>query len=824
MRLKFKILFWSGIALFLVVSALASWGLVELKSTILSRRSADNMQMTLRSMLESLQEADIVFLQAKNSSQEEPVKRVVALVTNAHLKAQALTRMDLPNAEIKKEITELEVMIGSKVKTEDEYMVAGDMFEEPVVKKVTTMKDNLILTHKVHEKINRVDHLLSDYQIKHLAYVDKYFDINIATISFGVLASFLLFLLFANLVSREIRRRTQLEIELRKAQDAAIAASALKSQFLATVSHEVRTPLNGIIGMSELIQGMAQGELKKYAGVIYDSGRSLLRIVNDILDFSRIEADRMELELQEVQLSRLFEMACELFGPRAIEKRIVLAANYSTEFANHFATDGARIAQVLHNLLGNAIKFTSSGYVLLTGQVLAREGNEYKIRMTVEDSGVGIASDKAVNIFEPFHQTSTEHQREGTGLGLSISKRLVELMGGTIQFSSRLGSGSKFYFDLPMRGLAPAPPERESHSFAIVNYKLQHPVREVLHSFAQQLGVPYQNAELHVTAVPSSAIFCCTSETVKELSLENQKHALVIDFPSTRTPQAWRFLSLPLTLERFSKAAALAPHTEEKGATPSPSQALIPRGNGLILVVEDNSTNQILAQAQLEQLGYRVHLAQNGEEALAAMNRTNYDLILMDCRMPALDGFATTKLIRERERQRQIGRVPIIAITANALAEDRSRCLVAGMDDYLTKPLAVNELQPVLQKWMGAEKLEMDWRVISDLANRTNNEVVKRLIDSFQHTLSAGLERVRESVAHQAWPEVSAEVHQLKSSAAALGAVPLARLCAQIENEIVAHKHAANRESMAACVNLCESLQSVGRRVLKELSAQTKYV
>ncbi|MGZ3722472.1 MAG: sensor histidine kinase, partial [Bdellovibrionales bacterium] len=386
MLLRFKALFWSGIALFLVVTAFASWGLFELKSVMLDRRSANNMQMTLHSMLESLQEADIVFLLSRNNSQEEQVKKVVALVTNAHQKSVLLTKMDTPNEEIHKELSELEGLIRSKVKTEDEYMVSSGSHEEPVVRKVTTMRDNLVLTEVVQEKIGKVDHLLIDYQSKHLVYVDKYFDINIATISFGVLISFGLFLLFANLVAREIDRRTLLEIELRRAQAAAITASALKSQFLATVSHEVRTPLNGIIGMSELIRDKATGEVKKFAGVINDSGRSLLRIVNDILDFSRIEANRMELELQEVRLSSLLEMAAELFTAPASEKRIVLAATYPLAFENLFAADGARISQVLHNLLGNALKFTASGSVQVTGEVLSVEGSEYKVRISVQDT------------------------------------------------------------------------------------------------------------------------------------------------------------------------------------------------------------------------------------------------------------------------------------------------------------------------------------------------------------------------------------------------------------------------------------------------------
>lgn len=817
MRLRFKILFWSGVVLFLVVTGFASWGLFELKSVMLDRRSANSMQMTLHSMLEALQEADIVYLLgAKSNSQEERVKKVVALVNRAHQKAVVLTKMDLLNDPIRKEITELEVLIRSKVKTEDEYMVSNDMFEEPVVRKVTHMRDNLILTEVVQEKIAKVDHLLNEYQSKHLVYVDKYFYINILTISFGVLVSFGLFLLFANLVSREIDRRSKLEVELRRAQDAAIAASALKSQFLATVSHEVRTPLNGIIGMSELIRDKATGELKKYAGVIHDSGRSLLRIVNDILDFSRIEANRMELELQEVRLSVLFETAAELFSTRALEKKIILVAIYPPDFEKLFATDGARISQVVHNLLGNALKFTSEGHVLLSGEVLSKEGSEYKIRISVQDTGVGIQPEKIGVIFQPFAQASAEHQREGTGLGLSISKRLVEMLGGTIHFTTQLGHGSKFWVDLPLRLLRPSGMQRTLSS-EIYSYKMAAPIELALNDYAKHFGVRFHNGS-NVAALPpisANAIVCCSQESVKELSPEMQKAAVVIDFPASQAPHAWRFLSLPLTFDRFAKIIDVHPIVEEKGATPSPSQALMPRGNGLILLVEDNATNQILAQTQLEQLGYRVHIAQNGIEGLEAMQRTNYDLILMDCRMPVLDGFATTKQIRERERQKQSLRIPIIAITANAIEGDRNRCLASGMDDYVTKPFDVSMLHQMIQKWIAVDKAQIDWRVVSDLANRTNDEVVKRLIHSFQNTLGSALERIDESLLQKEWKEISVHAHQLKSSGAALGAVNLSHLCAQIEDDIESRKHTD--------VSLCEELLLVGRRVLEELAAQSRY-
>ncbi len=816
MRFKFKVLFWAGISLFLVVCAFASWGLFELRSVMAVRRQASSMQSSLHSILESLQEADIAFIMSKPKTQEQDVRTVVSLVSRAHKRAVLLTKMDVFNGQIHKEIDELEVLIRGKVRTEDEYLVTGGISDEPVFKKVTTMRDNLVLTDVVQDKISKLDHLLQEFLFKHQGYVDRYFTLSLVAISLGVGLAFGLFLLFGRFVSREIDRRSKLEVELRMAQEAAIAASALKSQFLATVSHEVRTPLNGIIGMSELIRDKAEGELKKYAGVIHESGRSLLRIVNDILDFSRIEANRMEFELQEVKFSSLFEMAIELFSTRANDKKIQLMAHYDPRFASYFAADGARISQVLHNLIGNAIKFTSKGYVQITGQVLGVEGSELRVRMSVEDTGVGIATDKTGEIFQPFNQAAAEHQREGTGLGLSISKRLIEMMGGTIHFSTTFGTGSRFWIDLPVRSLRQAEP-LGAHKFELYSYLLSPPLTKALGEYARALHVKFHVIET-ASALPqgkNDIFLACGLEVARGLNADLQKHALVIDFPAVATPYAWRTLTLPLTFDRFIKTVDADTAVEERGATPSPSQALVQRGNGLILLVEDNATNQILAQTQLEQLGYRVHLAENGLECLAAMRRTNYDLILMDCRMPVMDGFAASEQIRERERQRQSARVPIIAITANALEVDRNRCLASGMDDYIAKPFDLKTLHALIQKWCAADRTEIDWRVVSDLANRTNNEVVTRLLHSFQNTLHTSLERISQCLERTEWKEISNLAHQLKSSAAAVGAVKLSHLCAQIEDEIETNK--------VAEVSLCEQLLGVGQRVLEELSAQSRY-
>ena len=814
MRLKFKILFWSGIAFSLVVALFASWGLFELKSVMLVRRQASSMQMTLHTMLEDLQDADMVFVLSHPETQDQDVRKVVLLVGRAHQKAIKMAKVELVNPQMHKELKELEELIRSKVKTEDEYLETQGIFDEPVAKKISSMRENLVLTEVVQSKITKVDRLLGEYLLQHQGYIDRYFSFSLISISLGVALSFGLFLLFARLVAQEIERRSKLEVELRRAQEAAIAASALKSQFLATVSHEVRTPLNGIIGMSELIRDKAAGDTQKFAGVIHDSGRSLLRIVNDILDFSRIEAGRMDLELQEVKLSGLIEMAVELFSTRANDKKILLLADYDPRLRGAFAADGARLSQILNNLVGNAIKFTAKGHVKIEGMVMAVEGGEFKIRFSVEDTGAGIAAEKSGLLFQPFQQASIGHQRDGAGLGLSISKRLVEMMGGSIQFTSQLGQGTRFWLDFPVRQLRAAEPSTRA-DLAIVAFKLARPVSDVLAAYARHLGLRFQSAEI-LPASSAGTLVCCDLEGVKELPSDSQKHAVVIDYPTSGTaPFAWRELTLPLTFDRFRKSALMETTALEKGATPSPSQALVPRGNGLILLVEDNETNQILAQTQLEQLGYRVHLAQNGVECLDAMRRINYDLILMDCRMPVMDGFETTRKIRERELARQAGRVPIIAITANALEMDRNRCLACGMDDYMTKPFSLTELRDRVEKWCTVDRAPVDWRVVSDLANRTSTDVVKRLLTSYKNTLSVSLEKLDGSLSRQEWKEISSLTHQLKSSSAAVGAVNLSHLCARIEDEIETRQEAE--------VSLCEQLLSVGRRVLEELSVQSRY-
>ena len=384
-------------------------------------------------------------------------------------------------------------------------------------------------------------------------------------------------------------------------EQAALESGRLKSEFLANMSHEIRTPLNGILGAAEMLADEAVTESqKKYTRILEQSGVSLMSIINDVLDFSKIEAGKLSLEVSDFDLRGVVEGQVELLTKLAIDKKISLRANIDSQLPAALKGDPGRISQILVNLIGNAIKFTSVGHVTVSAALEAPKDGKQIVRFMVEDSGIGIPVRAQERLFKPFTQAdnSTARRFGGTGLGLSISKRLVELMGGEIGVISVEGYGSEFWFTLPL-------------------------------------------AE--------------ASETPAVAKADD--------------------ISLPQELTNKTKLR--------------------------ILVAEDNSTNQILAVANLKKLGLLPHVVANGKEAIDALKREHFDLVLMDCHMPEMDGFVAAKEIRKQE-SRTGGHIPIVAVTASARKEDVEACREAGMDDFLAKPLRRRDLQVVLEKWLPA--------------------------------------------------------------------------------------------------------------------------
>ena len=538
------------------------------------------------------------------------------------------------------------------------------------------------------------------------------------------------------IILRDITQRKTAEEAIRAAHDRAVEAAEVKSQFLATMSHEIRTPINAVVGMSELLlQTPLSDEGREYAATVRDSAASLLAIVNDILDFSKIEAGRMELERVPFAPVVAVENATDILAAAARKKRLSLSTYVAPDVPRRVSGDADRLRQVLLNLLGNAVKFTAQGSITVRAVVDRVEAEQTAVlRFSVTATGPGIAPEDAERLFEPLRQAdqSTRRRFGGTGLGLSISRRIVELMGGTIGFESNVGRGSTFWFAVPFASAADDA-EREPQSEALRGARIlvvdgETVARNVVDQYLLAwgaVGTSTGNAE--------QALDLATAAAARERAFD----LVVIDRGAggdgfalaARLRALTGFEHVPIVMLSGAEESTAAPGGAEAqlaavirkpirrgmlqdvlagaltGATTPLVEAMPldavdePHGEGvLVLVAEDNPVNRTLALQQLKKLGYRAHAVTDGREAIDALAHRSYDLILMDCQMPELDGFEATREIRRSEASRG-GHVPIIAMTANALDGDREACLAAGMDHYLAKPVQLAALRDVVERF-----------------------------------------------------------------------------------------------------------------------------
>jgi PAS domain S-box-containing protein len=495
----------------------------------------------------------------------------------------------------------------------------------------------------------------------------------------------------------DITHLKRIERELEAARDEAIAGSRLKSEFLANVSHEIRTPMAGVIGMANLLlETPLTGEQREYADAVRRSAEYLLGIIDDILDFSRTEAGRLAIDQLEFALSPCIEDVVEMFAEEADGRGLELACDIADDAPEFVRGDPKRLRQVITNLVGNAIKFTEAGQVLIRVGVVAHEPEHVLLRIAVCDTGIGITHEQMERIFEPFCQGdgSTTRKYGGTGLGLSISRRLVELMGGEITVSSDPGRGSTFTFDVRLGvQAAPVPPMRDTELCGAMLYLagIGGIRRDLITQHATAWGMNV-TAVRDLTEVASGGILLADPGTLTACPAAPCQLFVLRHFArqarasDTQVSGIAGVITVPVRFRRL--------RAEFARALASPRTAAAARNR--ILIAEDNAVNQTIARRLVEKLGYEATVVPSGAEAVQAALTGLYELVLMDCQMPSMDGFAATAEIRARE---QGSRLPVIAMTANVLEGDRDRCLAAGMDDYITKPVDAEELAAVVRRW-----------------------------------------------------------------------------------------------------------------------------
>ena len=691
-----------------------------------------------------------------------------------------------------------------------------------------------------------------------------------------------------NHLEEQVQKRT---IELQKAMDEAMvladkaqAASKAKSQFLANMSHEIRTPMNGILGMAEMaLDTKLSQELRTSIETIRTSGESLLTIINDILDFSKIEAGKLELEAINFHVPSLVEDIAQLLAHRAHAKGLELIVDVPDTIPLYAKADPSRIRQILTNLLGNAIKFTNQGEVLVQLVLLQESSDNATIRFTVRDTGIGISDEEQHHLFQPFTQAdeSTTRKFGGTGLGLAISQQLAKMMGGMIDCSSQPGKGSEFGLEVTLTkasGTQVIPMAKANALLGLramiiddnaTNRKLLvHQMAAwgieqasaeggiqgltMLHQAAAR-GNPFDMVILdmhmpHIDGIEVAKLIKKDPTLTKIRMIMLTSVGIRGDARLAREAGIKIYLTKPVRqIDLYNSLVALM-KGEQKGEgqliTQYSFEKTTARFDANVLVAEDNIVNQQVAIGVLRKLGCQADLTINGQEAVQAFEKNQYDIIFMDCQMPRMDGYEATAEIRNMENiQASKVRIPVIALTANALTGDRERCLAAGMDDYISKPFGMEQIATILEHWLPEKKQQREIAPFptpapAESTTSQNEEKVERLsrkeldniralqpdgapdlltriISLFLEDTPEQLNQLYQALQAENAGEVRSIAHSLKSSCANLGALHLSALFKEIELK-------SKTNSLQEAATLLTKAENEYQKIIEPLHAEMK--